>query len=69
MTLSDLLADVVAGLPESRTKALDSIIDEYGGSENCRFMLALLASATQRERRLARMLLRDLEIIAVNEGS
>ena len=62
MTLSDLLADVEARLPEEKSKAMAAIVDEYGASESCKFMLALVAAATQRERRLARMLIRELEI-------
>ena len=63
MTLSDLLADVEARLPEEKSKAMAAIVDEYGASESCKFMLALVAAATQRERRLARMLIRDLEML------
>lgn len=39
-----------------------AIVEEYGASENCKFMLALVAAATRRERRLARLLVRDLDI-------
>jgi len=39
MTLSDLLADVEAGLPEESAKAMAAIVKEYGASENCKFML------------------------------
>lgn len=63
MTLSDLLADVEAGLPEESAKAMAAIVKEYGASENCKFMLALVAAGTKRERRLARMLIRELELV------
>ena len=50
-----------AQLPEEKSKALAAIVEENGASENCRFMLALVAAGTRRERRLGRMLLRQLE--------
>ena len=50
-----------AQLPEEKSKALAAIVEEYRASENCRFMLALVAAGTRRERRLGRMLLRQLE--------
>ena len=49
-----------AQLPEEKGKALAAIVD-YGASESCRFMLALVAAGTRRGRRLGRMLLRQLE--------
>ncbi len=50
-----------AQLPEEKSKALAAIVEEYGASENYRFMLALVAAGTRRERRMGRMLLRQLE--------
>lgn len=50
-----------AQLPEEKSKALAAIVEENGASENSRFMLALVAAGTRRERRLGRMLLRQLE--------
>ena len=61
VTLTDLLGDVRAQLPDDKRKVLDGIIDEYGADENCRFMLALMSAATKRERRLAKLLLNELE--------
>ena len=61
MKLSDLMDDVRATLPEEKRKLIDAVIDKYGADENCQFMLALMASATKRERRLAKLLLSDLE--------
>ena len=58
MTLSDLRGGPAS---QEKSKALAAIVEEYGASENCRFMLALVAAGTRRERRLGRMLLRQLE--------
>lgn len=60
-SISDLLADVVAELPVEKKQAMAAIIDEYGAADTCRFMMALLAGADARERRLARLLLSELE--------
>ena len=35
-----------AQLPEEKSKALAAIVEENGASENCRFMLALVAAGT-----------------------
>ena len=59
--MSDLLGDVRAQLPDAKRKLLDGIVDQYGADENCRFMLALMSAATKRERRLAKLLLAELE--------
>ena len=58
MTLSDL-----RGGPASRGEKQGPGRDNGGirASENCRFMLALVAAGTRRERRLGRMLLRQVE--------
>ena len=58
MTLSDL-----RGGPASRGEKQGPGRDNGGirASENSRFMLALVAAGTRRERRLGRMLLRQLE--------
>ena len=59
--IKDLLDGVMNRLPAERQKAITALTDEYGASATCRFMLALIASATPRERRLTRMLLNELE--------
>ena len=61
MTLSDLLGDVEKGLPKERRQALEAIVNEYGAGDNARFMLALVAAASKRERRLTRLLLTELD--------
>jgi len=61
MTLSDLLDDVFGALPEDRRKMVQAMVDEYGAGENLRLLLALVASADRRERRLARLLVNDID--------
>ena len=69
MTLSDLLEDVVGELPDDRRKMVEALVEEYGAVETCRFMLFLLAGADQRERRLARLLLNDLDRLETSSQS
>lgn len=59
--IKDLLEDVMARLPADRQKTLTTLTNEYGASDMCKFALALVATATPRERRLTRMLLNELE--------
>ena len=59
--IKDLLKDVMGHLPADHRKAVTALVDEYGASDTCHFMLALVAGATKRERRLTRMLLNELE--------
>ena len=61
MFLSDLYDDVLGALPEDRRKIAQAMIEEYGAGETARFMLALIASADSRERRLARLLINDID--------
>ena len=61
MKLADLLADVQAQVPEAKQKAVEELAEEYGASETFRFLMMLLAAASRRERRIARLLLRELE--------
>lgn len=61
MKLADLLADVAGRLPEERRQAMQALIDKYGAGDNLRFMLALAAGASRRERRLLRLLLNELD--------
>lgn len=61
MTLNDLLEDVLKDLPEDRRELVDSLYGKFGGSETFHFTLALLAATDSRERRLARMLLNDVD--------
>ncbi len=61
MKLSDLMDDVRAALPEEKRKLVDAVVEKYGADENCHFMLALMATASKREHRLAKLLLSDLE--------
>lgn len=65
LEIRDLLDDVMDRLPAERQKAVAALTDEYGASETCRFILALVATATPRERRLTRMLLNELERVNV----
>jgi hypothetical protein len=61
MKLADLLAQVSGQLPEPRRKAVEALVAEYGAGENLRFLLALAAGASKRERRLVRLLLNALD--------
>ena len=67
MTLSDLLGDVEKGLPKERRQALEAIVNEYGAGDNARFMLALVAASSKRERRLTRLLLTELDKVDAAE--
>ena len=66
LEIKDLLNDLMEGLPADRQKAVTALTDEYGASETCKFLLAMVASATPRERRLTRMLLNQLEIVTAD---
>ena len=61
MNLSDLLEDVFGALPDDRRKMVQDMVDEYGAGENLRFLLALVATADRRERRLARLLINAID--------
>ena len=61
MDLADLWNDVVAQLPEDRRKAMEAVIEEYGAGETFRFLLALTAGTSHRERQLIRLFLRELD--------
>jgi hypothetical protein len=61
MTFEDLLDDVLAQLPAPRREAIDAMVSEFGAGPGFRFLLALLAGATARERQLVRLFLRELE--------
>ena len=61
MTLKDLLSDVLDELPDDRRKAVDGLVAKFGAGDTFHFALALLAATDQRERRLARMLLNEIE--------
>jgi len=65
MGIKDLLDDVMDQLPADRKTAVTALTDEYGASDTCAFMLALVATATPRERRLTRMLLNELERVTM----
>lgn len=68
MTLADLLADVLERLPPERRKAVEALAGEYGAEENCRFLLALVAGGTRRERGLVRRLLQQLDQLEEEPG-
>ncbi|MEW6751730.1 MAG: hypothetical protein AB1505_12255 [Candidatus Latescibacterota bacterium] len=68
VTLADLLADVEARLAESRRQVLRALAKEYGMGLTLHFALALLAGATRRERRLARLFLRELDKLEQGEA-
>lgn len=61
MNLSDLLEDVFGALPDDRRKMVQDMVDEYGAGDNLRFLLALIATADRRERRLARLLINEID--------
>jgi hypothetical protein len=61
MTFTDLMGDVVAQLPEDRRRAMTAVVEEFGAGEGFRFLLALVAGTTQRERQLIRLFLRELD--------
>ena len=61
--LGDLLADVQAQVPEKKRKAVEEMAEEFGAGETFRFLMMLLAASGRRERRIARLLLRELEKI------
>ncbi len=61
MTFDDLLHDVLAQLPAARREAVDAMVGEFGAGPGFRFLLALLAGATARERQLVRLFVRELE--------
>lgn len=61
MNLADLWNDVVAQLPEDRRKAMEVVIGEYGAGGTFRFLLALVAGTSYRERQLIRLFLRELD--------
>jgi hypothetical protein len=67
MQLSELLEDVVACLSPGQRRVVDELAKEYGADGNFRFLLALAAGASPRERRLLRLLLNDLEQLAAAE--
>ena len=69
MTLSDLLDDVFGALPEDRRKMVQAMIDEYGAGDNLRLLLALVAAADRRERRLARLLINDIDRLQLTQQS
>ena len=67
MELNDLLDDVHGRLPNDRRRVVEALVEEYGASEQGRLLMALVAVATKRERRLLRMLLTDLEKLSMRE--
>ena len=69
MNLSDLLEDVFGALPDDRRKMVQDMVDEYGAGDNLRFLLALVATADRRERRLARLLINDIDRHELAEAS
>ncbi len=67
MNLADLLADVVEQLPEDKRKVMDALVNEFEPGEDFRFLLALVAGASQRQRRMVRLLLNDLEKLEIEK--
>ena len=61
MTFADLMSDVLGQLPEAKRLAMAAVVDEFGADENFRFVLALLAGTTTRERQVVRLFLRELD--------
>ena len=66
--LADLLSDVIGQLPDKKQQAVDELVEEFGAGETFRFLLALVAATSTRERRLVRLLLRELEKIEREES-
>ena len=62
MTLAELLEDIRAEMPEERLKAVDALLEKFGGSDTFRLTLTLLAATDSRERRLSKMLINDLDL-------
>lgn len=61
MNLTDLLDDVLRELPADRRKAVENLFGKFGGRDTFHFTLALLAGTDSRERRLARLLMNEIE--------
>jgi hypothetical protein len=59
--ISELLSSMMDQLPADRQKAVNGLVDEYGATDSGKLVLALVAGATARERRLVRMLLGELD--------
>ncbi|MBT4500707.1 MAG: hypothetical protein HOC74_23450 [Gemmatimonadetes bacterium] len=68
MKLADLLGDVVGQLSEEQRRGMEALIAEYGAGETLRFLLALLAGTSKRERQLIRIFLRELDRIEQGRG-
>ena len=66
--LADLLSDVIGQLPDKKQQAVDELVEEFGAGETFRFLLALAAAASKRERQLVRLLLRELDKIDQQES-
>ena len=62
MNLTTLIEPIIAGLPEDRHKILDGVVGEFAPGDPQRLLLALVATASKRERQLIRILLRDMEV-------
>jgi hypothetical protein len=67
MELNELLDEVNGRLPDDRRRAVETLVEEYGASEQGRLLMALVAAATKRERRLLRLLLTELEKLSMRE--
>lgn len=66
MNLADLWNDVAAQLSEDRRKAMEAVIEEYGAEETFRFLLALVAGTSERERQLIRLFMRQLDELDIS---
>ena len=66
MNLADLWNDVAAQLSEDQRKAMEAVIEEYGAGETFRFLLALTAGTSPRERQLIRLFLRQLDELDIS---
>ncbi len=61
MELTELYDDVVRQLADERRQLVETTVEEYGASATFRFLLAVIAGATPRERQVIRVLLRQLD--------
>lgn len=68
VTLADLLGDVESRLTPERRQVLQALAREYGMGESLRLALGVIAGATARERRLARLYLRELDKLDQGEA-
>ncbi len=65
MNIETLYEQIVARLPAERRKIMESLMAEFSPGETGCLLLALIASTSQRERQLVRLLMTDIEKMEV----